>query len=93
MYLKFKYKDTEVIGKSPPNKREPGNSPREGGEMTEPSGEKVDLFGGTVTITKPTGEEIRIGGTTVCCSTSLEKCWRMHPEMINLLIDAAWHRG
>lgn len=44
-------------------------------------------------ITTPSGEEIRINGTTVCRSSSPERCWQETPEIINAIIQGARRQG
>lgn len=47
----------------------------------------------TTIITTPLGEVIRIDGTTVCRSSSPEKCWQENPEIINAIIQGARRKG
>lgn len=45
-----------------------------------------------ITITTPEGA-ILIEGTKVCHKSSPEVCYEEKPEIIDLMVHAAWHRG
>lgn len=44
-------------------------------------------------ITTPEGEEITIDGIKVCRSSSPQVCYEERPEIIELIISEAWHKG
>lgn len=47
----------------------------------------------TTIITTPEGEQITIEGTRVCQSSSPEVCYQEKPEIIEMMISEAWHKG
>jgi len=46
-----------------------------------------------VAITRPDGTRLRIEGERVCEEASPERCWRWQPEIVELIVHKAWHKG